>query len=91
MAIDVGSETVEEAEAIIGNEGCSTIDTVERNKKSAIWTFFSVHKEDKSKAICLTCSKKVSQGPKHFNTTNLRKHIQDHNGPPKLLLHAKQA
>ena len=56
MVTDVGSETVEEAEAVIGNEGCSTIDTIERKKKSVIWTFFSVHKEDKSKAICLTCS-----------------------------------
>ena len=56
MATDVGSETVEEAEAIIGNEGCSTIDTIERKKKSVIWTFFSVHMENKSKAICLTCS-----------------------------------
>ena len=48
--------------------------------------FFSVHKEDKSKAICLTCSEKVSQGgnnQKHFNTTNLRKHLQGHSGKYK--------
>ena len=35
---------------------------------------FAVHKEDKSKAICLTCNKKVSRdgnNPKHFNMTNL--------------------
>ena len=86
MATDVGSETVEEAEAIIGDKGCSTIDTVERKKKSVLWTFFSVYKEDKSKAICLTCSEKVSRGgnnPKHFNTTNLRKHLQGHSGEYK--------
>ena len=42
---------------------------------------FSVHHEDKSKAICLTCNEKVSRGgsnPKNFNTTNLRKHLQSH-------------
>ena len=40
MATDIGSETVEEAEAIIGDKGCSTIDTVERKKKSVIWNSF---------------------------------------------------
>lgn len=43
--------------------------------------FFNVHKEDKSKAVCLTCNEKVSRGgsnPKNFNTTNLRKHLQSH-------------
>ena len=47
---------------------------------------FAVHKEDKSKAICLTCSKKVSRGgnnPKHFNMTNLRKHLQCHSSEYK--------
>ena len=38
MATDIGSETVEEAEAIIGDKGCSTIDTVERKNKSLIWS-----------------------------------------------------
>ena len=47
---------------------------------------FSVHKEDRSKAICLTCNKKVSRGGnnlKHFNTTNLRKHLQSHSSEYK--------
>ena len=89
MATDIGSETVEEAEAIIGDEGCSTIDTVEWKKKSVMWTFFSVHKEEKSKVIRLTCSEQVSWGgnnQKHFNMTNLRKHLQGHSGEYKKLL-----
>ena len=54
--------------------------------------FFSVHKEDKSKTIYLTCSEKVSQGgnnQKHFNTSNLRKHLQGHSGEYKKLLETK--
>ena len=49
-------------EAITDNGGCSTSDIVERKKKSVIWIFFAVNKEDKSTAICLTCNEKVSQG-----------------------------
>ena len=54
--------------------------------------FFSVHKEDKSKAIYLTCSEKVSQGgnnQKHFNTTNLHKHLQGHSGKYKKFFETK--
>lgn len=74
MATEV-NEAVEDTGAITGDEDCSMGDTVERKKKSVIWIFFAVHKEDKSKAICLACNEKVSQGgsnPKNFNTTNLR-------------------
>ena len=47
---------------------------------------FSVHKEDRSKPRCLSCNEKVSRGgnnPKHFNTTNLRKHLQSHSSEYK--------
>ena len=40
MATDNENETVEEAEAIIGNKGCSKFNTIERMKKSVIWTIF---------------------------------------------------
>ena len=89
MATEVGNETVEETEeteAITGDGGCSTSDIVERKKKSIIWIFFAIHKEDKSKAICLTCKEKMSRGgnnPKHFNTTNLRKNLQSHSSEYK--------
>ena len=89
MATEVGNETVEETEetkAITGDGGCSTSDIVEGKKKSVIWIFFVVHKEDKSKVMCLTCNEKVSQGGnnlKHFNTTNLRKHLQSHSNEYK--------
>ena len=46
----------------------------EAKKRSVIWEYFVVHKEDKSKAICMTSNKVVSRdgaNPKHFNTTNL--------------------
>ena len=52
-----------------------------RERKNLLYGCFSVHKEDKSKAICLTCKEKVSRGgsnPKNFNTTNLQKHLQSH-------------
>ena len=58
-------------------------DTLERKKRSAIWSFFVVDKEDKSKAVCLTCEEKISRGgkqPKSFNTTNLRKHLEHTKG-----------
>ena len=89
MATEVGNEIFEEAdrtEVITEDGGCSTSDIVERRKKSVIWIFFAVNKEDKSKAICLTCNEKVSRGgsnPKHFNTTNLRKHLQSHSSEYK--------
>ena len=77
----VEDTTRDNTRTITGDEDCLTSEAIERKKKSVIWMFFSVHKEDKSKAICLTCKEKVSQGgsnPKNFNTTNLRKHLQSH-------------
>ena len=74
-------EAVEETDAITGDKGYSTSDIVERKKKLVKWSVFTVHKEEKSKAVCLTCNEKVSLGgnnPKNFNTTNLRKHLQSH-------------
>ena len=58
-------------------------DTPERKKRSAIWSFFVVDKEDKSKAVCPTCEEKISRGgkqPKSFNTTNLGKHLEHTKG-----------
>ena len=52
-----------------------------KERRNLSYGFFAVHKEDKSKAICLTCNEKVSRGgsnPKNFNTTNLCKHLQGH-------------
>lgn len=53
----------------------------ERKKRSTIWSFFSVDKSDKTKAVCLTCKQLISRGgdnPKAFNTSNLRKHLEGH-------------
>ena len=78
---DTSHTTRDNTRTITGDEDCLTSEAIERKKKSVIWMFFSVHKEDKSKAICLTCKEKVSRGgsnPKNFNTTNLRKHLQSH-------------
>ena len=47
---------------------------------------FAVHKEDKSKTVCLICNKKVSWGVsnlKNFNATNLRKYLQSHSDKNK--------
>ena len=58
----------------------ATLDS-ERKKRSVIWGYFVVRKEDKSKAVCMTCNEVVSQGgtnPKHYNTTNLQKRLQSH-------------
>ena len=77
MATEVGNETIEEPEAITGDG---------RKKKSVTWILFAIHEEDKSKTICLTCNEKVSRGgnnPKHFNMTNLRKHLQSHSSEYK--------
>ena len=46
----MGNEAVEETYVIIGDEGFSRSDIVERKKKSIVW-IFAVHKEDKSKAM----------------------------------------
>ena len=85
MATELGEcvedTTRDNTRTITGDENYLTSEAIERKKKSVIWMFFSVDKEDKSKAICLTCKEKVSRGgsnPKNFNTTNLRKHLQSH-------------
>jgi len=52
-----------------------------RKKRSVIWGYFAVEQDDKSKAVCMTCSEAISRGGtnlKHYNTTNLRKHLQSH-------------
>ena len=46
-------EGVEDTRTITGNEDCLTSETAGRKKKSVIWIFFSVHKEDISKVIYL--------------------------------------
>ena len=81
MATEESSSTTEmndETEEVTNSE--ATTDA-ERKKRSVIWGYFVVRNEDKSKAICMTCNEVVSRGgnnPKHFNTTNLRKHLQSH-------------
>ena len=81
MATETSSSTTEminETEEVTVSEATSD---AERKKRSVIWGYFAVHKEDKSKAVCMTCNEVVLQGetnPKHFNTTNLRKHLQSH-------------
>ena len=62
-------------------EEASGSDSLERKKRSTIWSFFVIDNEDKKKAVCLTCKEKVSCGGKHpksFNTSNLRKHLEGH-------------
>ena len=65
MATELGEgvedTTRDNTRTITGDEDCLTSEVIERKKKSVIWMFFSVHKEDKSKAICLTCKEKVSR------------------------------
>ena len=77
---------------VTGNGACSN-DIVERKKKSVMYMdIFAIHKEDKFKAICLTCNEKVSQGgnnPKHFNTTNFCKHLQSHSSEYKKTIEIK--
>ena len=48
-------------------------------KRSPIWKYFEVCGDDDSKAVCKTCNDKVSRGGsvrKSYNTTNLRKHLE---------------
>ena len=81
MATEVSSSATkinDETEEVITSEAMTDAD---RKKRSVIWRYFVVQKEDKSKAICMTCNKVISRGgnnSKHFNTTNLHKHLQSH-------------
>ena len=53
----------------------------DRKKTNGIWTYFEIDSSESSKAICLTCKKKISQGgskPTKFNTSDLRKHLMTH-------------
>ena len=81
MATETSSsatEMINETEEVTTSEATSD---AERKKRSVIWGYFVVRKEDKSKAVCMTCNEVVSRGgtnPKHFNTSNLRKHLQSH-------------
>ena len=66
---------------VVEQDASSASESLERKKRSTIWSFFVVDKEDKTKAVCLTCSEKVPRGgkqPKSFNTSNLRRHLEGH-------------
>ena len=52
------TEMINETEEVTTSE--STLDT-ERKKRSVIWGYFVVRKEDKSKAVCMTCNEVVSR------------------------------
>ena len=77
----------------MANYFCITVQWIERKKKSVTcMDIFAIHKEDKSKAICLICNEKVSQGgnnPKHFNMTNFCKHLQSHSSEYKKICEVK--
>ena len=48
-------------------------------KRSPIRKYFEVCGDDDSKAVCKTCNDQVSRGSsvrKSYNTTNLRKHLE---------------
>lgn len=48
---------------------------------SAVWTYFKIRDDDRSKADCKLCAAKVSRGGKEntsFNTSNLIKHLKTH-------------
>ncbi|CAI5676938.1 unnamed protein product [Oreochromis niloticus] len=48
---------------------------------SAVWTYFKISEDDRSKAECKLCTRKVSRGGKEstsFNTSNLIKHMRTH-------------
>lgn len=50
---------------------------------SAVWRYFKVNDEDKSRAECKLCSAKVSRGGEKscsFNTSNLIKHLKNQHG-----------
>lgn len=50
---------------------------------SAVWEYFRVREDDRSKADCKLCSAKVSRGGREntsFNTSNLIKHLKTHHG-----------
>ena len=65
---------------------------VEREKKSYL-EFFTLCDNDDSKATCQVCNEKISRGGskrKAYNTTNLRKHLQQHAGKYKELLEVEE-
>ena len=48
-------------------------------KRSLIWNYFIIDKEDEKTAICNNCKERLSWGGssvKNFNTTNLRNHLR---------------
>ena len=49
VCVKLAMSTVEEA---------SSSDSLERKKRSMIWSFFVIDNEDKTKAVCLTCKEK---------------------------------
>ena len=51
------------------------------DKRSSIWNYFIVCEQDDSKAECTFCKESVPRGGskrKSYNTTNLRKHLEQH-------------
>ena len=52
-----------------------------RDKRSPIWQYFEVCEQNDAKAVCMVCKESVSRGGskrKSYNTTNLRKHLEQH-------------
>ena len=48
-------------------------------KRSLIWNYLIIDKEDEKTAMCNNCKERLSQGSlsvKNFNTTNLRNHLR---------------
>ena len=52
-----------------------------RDKRSPTWHYFEVCEKDDSKTVCTVCKESVSSGGskrKSYNTSNLRKHLEQH-------------
>jgi hypothetical protein len=49
-----------------------------RTLTSVIWTYFTIDRLDKTKAVCTVnnCNKLISRGLKTFNTTNIANHLE---------------
>ena len=65
MAAETGGSNSTESREIIdvtSEPEEATSGDVERKKRSVIWGYFVINKENKSKVICLTCNEEVSRG-----------------------------
>ena len=58
-ASSIATEIIEETEEVTTSEVSSD---AKRKKRSLIWGYFVIHKEDKGTAIRLTCNEVVSRG-----------------------------